>query len=830
MISERQIKKFLNKFFQQELKKGVIPSVKEVILYLSDLLKAVVFGKPTIQLRQQKYRQIWDVDNYNKTISEFHFDLNIAYEEIIHQIDRELRNFDFNETERNRLNYLLNTTHDEVKNLLFTVENPAGYSYTVGDTFNDTQNVDLATTTTDVNIDAGVVTLRESRQGNVKTNLSHLFELENYPFIIKEEYDAKIVSNQLAVGSKFGYAFSDLTNAWKQQIVTSESGKLVGWFTIEINPEIDVETRISKIEMVGHSPKLTAVTPLYSVDNINYVDLPIHQPTRYIRDDRKTVWIFPEMGVQWLKFEFIKEEEDDVLGDAEETHYLYEFGIKNISLYNTGFAQKGSLFSTIFTVSDLGDNALTISKVGLDVDEEVPTGTTISYYVGLPVGDTDNIQNWHQISPRHRIGEDIPHSLDFKTVLSSNNYPLITMGDWGDLPYIADESYNDINFFNIYNFKHDVVKDSVVLWRGRDNWQVKTSFDVVRQHEHDESKTFPVGDTGDEKVNLLKLRKPDWAASTNYVLGALIEPTIRNGYIYKCTTAGTSGSDEPTTWPTTIGNTVGDGTVVWTCDQRVDSTLVRGSVRVKNQIGNNPTLFYNSPADFTVDYLNGKVIRSKESNIPDTGEVFIDYQYDVPQPKLTEYTCFVLINNPDGVTIKITPFTPAQIEAGHFLRTIQGGRLIDLSSRSEHHFPPGRFEITTTAQPKSADDRFFTANQKHLENLVTRLHAFGEKMENVSWFELKFNTLKSNHKRFAIEDVIVGGFKELITNFRPQATDWSPGTGRTLLFGGEKFEISFKFMTDVRTKIGFRAELNRADNVTPSVSPLISSYNILIGY
>ena len=55
-----------------------------------------------------------------------------------------------------------------------------------------------------------------------------------------------------------------------------------------------------------------------------------------------------------------------------------------------------------------------------------------------------------------------------------------------------------------------------------------------------------------------------WQASHAYILGDYVWPSTFNGYRYVCTTAGTSASTEPS-WPTTIGNTVTDGTVVWTC-------------------------------------------------------------------------------------------------------------------------------------------------------------------------------------------------------------------------------------------------------------------------
>lgn len=54
-----------------------------------------------------------------------------------------------------------------------------------------------------------------------------------------------------------------------------------------------------------------------------------------------------------------------------------------------------------------------------------------------------------------------------------------------------------------------------------------------------------------------------WAATTVYALNAVAKKVASNGRYYKCTTAGTSAGSEPT-WPTTLGATVTDGTVVWT--------------------------------------------------------------------------------------------------------------------------------------------------------------------------------------------------------------------------------------------------------------------------
>lgn len=62
-----------------------------------------------------------------------------------------------------------------------------------------------------------------------------------------------------------------------------------------------------------------------------------------------------------------------------------------------------------------------------------------------------------------------------------------------------------------------------------------------------------------------------WQASHVYGAGTIVIPTLNNGHYYKCTTAGTSATNEPSSantpsnaWPTPPGGTITDGTVTWT--------------------------------------------------------------------------------------------------------------------------------------------------------------------------------------------------------------------------------------------------------------------------
>ena len=65
-----------------------------------------------------------------------------------------------------------------------------------------------------------------------------------------------------------------------------------------------------------------------------------------------------------------------------------------------------------------------------------------------------------------------------------------------------------------------------------------------------------------------------WAASTAFAVGDVRRATSsqNSGLVFECTTAGTSGSSEPT-WPTDIGSTLTDNTVVWTAISSIYADL-----------------------------------------------------------------------------------------------------------------------------------------------------------------------------------------------------------------------------------------------------------------
>lgn len=53
-----------------------------------------------------------------------------------------------------------------------------------------------------------------------------------------------------------------------------------------------------------------------------------------------------------------------------------------------------------------------------------------------------------------------------------------------------------------------------------------------------------------------------WTATASKSIGDMVRPTTPNSRVFKCTTAGTTGSSEPT-WDTVVGNDTTDNDIVW---------------------------------------------------------------------------------------------------------------------------------------------------------------------------------------------------------------------------------------------------------------------------
>ena len=313
------------------------------------------------------------------------------------------------------------------------------------------------------------------------------------------------------------------------------------------------------------------------------------------------------------------------------------------------------------------------------------------------------------------------------------------------------------------------------MYRGKDNWQVTPKYELKRTAVYNEQHVFGNEDT-------ITLTNPDFTP---------VE---------------------------------GDG-------------LIRGSIKVKSDPGENPDYVYINSTDYEVNYATKVITRTSGSNISDDPEaqsntVYVDYEYDKEVSEPTIYTTYIYILNTNGLDINVIPFNVAQIEAGQFLHITTTEGVIDLSMESFFHIPPGWHKVTTTAEPITSDDRFYSVNDnQYLRQKVYRQYAYAEKLQEVSWFELKYNTLKSDHSRYCIIDYDGDDNKEILVNYKPQTAAWSTSADDLLCPAGtETYVLSYKYIATSTDSLYFKAVLSREEDTSPLNTPTLREYTIKLGY
>ena len=119
----------------------------------------------------------------------------------------------------------------------------------------------------------------------------------------------------------------------------------------------------------------------------------------------------------------------------------------------------------------------------------------------------------------------------------------------------------------------------------------------------------------------------DWAAGTTYALNDWVVPTTPNGYMYICTTAGTSGGTEPS-WGTTIDQDTTDNQVSWRCYENTITAkyiyrLNTGTANARFQYVDQITALQTTYDDSKTDTELSEILR--------TG--YGDYAYWSPPPQ-----------------------------------------------------------------------------------------------------------------------------------------------------------------------------------------------------
>lgn len=497
-IGERRYIAVINKILREELQRGNLPSSKEFIWKINQYLQAHDVNAPALKFGPVRNGTTARADDYNKVLEDLYTDLRDLYISAIDQHNASIKHFNKFEVEKEKLDYQLNVLENQLKELILLYSND-GYLNSVYDMFIDMNHIDTEKTTATVD-----VRMHEVKISDVKNSSKRVVPtLATGSFEVVESL--RKISEVKAVSGVPSDALNDLANqTWQALVTSSAKVDMAGYFRVAFSsPQL-----INRITISMQSVKPCFVAVEFTGDNLNWFPLPYYE--KRVQVENGYTFDFPYINMRQVRFQMIKGEPDTEtlehdVDKGDIVKYSYLFGIKNISFFTNTYANQATLVSKVHEV-EVGDANFTIDKVSLTVDEELPNGTDIKYYVALPVATGE--PEWKAISPVNRANPQYEQIIDYKNISASTPTrfminPSISIGE-----YEVESLYaNGIKFYKIGEIAgRQIIDGTDKLYVGKDTWGMK--YYTYQHPDH----TTHLPDISDWDLN-----NPKGTISMNYV-------------------------------------------------------------------------------------------------------------------------------------------------------------------------------------------------------------------------------------------------------------------------------------------------------------------------
>lgn len=388
------------------LHEGVSPTVSEITSRLDAFQLENDISNPLFKPASFSIaiRENASASKYNEANRLIQQDLSVLYKHLFKSSEKAIFNFERWKGEAQLIEHQLDELTERINSLLLISKDTAGYFNFFQDNFVDSSYADLALTSAYINTQKGIVSIGTSTSGVTRLDMQNLQD-RDVEFTVLTRNGLK--STLKAQTSKPIYAFSDVNNFWQEYVYMSKMLPV----SIELKINLGGEKEFSRIDVDLHMSNQNTpvqITPMYSLDNYNWQQLPTTSFTRSIIE--KTSFQFSPITARYVKFIITKNAFDQASKDL----FVYEFGVDEIAFYNEGFTTDvGSNFvSKPLAILDHEGKEEVFSRIVLEVCEDIPTGTSIDYYV-VASNDPTVPEAFTSIDPLNRTTTTKPTILDF---------------------------------------------------------------------------------------------------------------------------------------------------------------------------------------------------------------------------------------------------------------------------------------------------------------------------------------------------------------------------------------------------------------------------------
>ena len=453
-IIDKQIEAFLEEITKKYIQRGQLPSQTAIGRELKKLQERLN-GSPTFRPWSVARFQQFDVVRWNEEIQLVEFDLKTLFHELVTQALGLMKRTGWAETvyrsQRGQLDRILAALND----VLFTKQNAEDHFLGFSETFTDFSKIDISESTEGVLSLAEKVALIPAAPMGTKRILMEdkIREYSQRVEVVRPARD-QIISSRPAADAPFKNIFHDMSVIWRHDVVTQRDSGV----EIQAVFPIDQKTgpyRITRAAITPTSETKMSCKILYSNDGENFILLPIKEEWLVLdRMSNEVAVDFEGVTARWIKIILKKDYADEETGQG----YRYSFGIKNFSLYEANRLPQAT-YQTVVMTPAFG----LVEKVAIEVEDWIPGGTEIDYYVSGLSGE------FLPIAPVDRADPQAPRVVRF-----GDMYEVWARFDGaGELAYV----YNALNFYriNAEPVSGDYHFGMSQLYRGKWAWARETN-------------------------------------------------------------------------------------------------------------------------------------------------------------------------------------------------------------------------------------------------------------------------------------------------------------------------------------------------------------------
>ena len=412
-IFDKQYQKVLSEEILKFLLQGRTPNSDQ----LADKLNAAFSKKGNVvyQFYPQPNRTVFNVEQYNNSLKQIKFDLDLFQEELLSLFSASVKRINYANLNYNINDYQLSRLKAELESALFSISDADFYFSGNFDNFIDTSKTNLEETTPQVvNTRERLLEVPVSMTGAKRIPTPHLLNFAEWTIEKKVGDNVTILRSSTVPGSMFGNMFKDTLSSWSYEVYTTSNGpvELSFRFPLAAAESDEIEVFINRIQTLSASIGPQTILIKTSTDNINYFPLTGYENGVLL--DSQSVphsFDFETRLVQYVEITLSKKEADKVIqgsstGVSTEVGrvlHQYVFGLSSFSAFTIGRQRTATYISKPFVF----DSSKNISKILIDSSFAQPAGTKIKYYIALTNKDGEATTDFLSINP---VGKTLTYS------------------------------------------------------------------------------------------------------------------------------------------------------------------------------------------------------------------------------------------------------------------------------------------------------------------------------------------------------------------------------------------------------------------------------------